>query len=87
VLQEVYVNDRLISKSGGRTSTNSYYKQFDYGIVALIGYDIKINKKLSASMQVIYTIGLTDVNQPTISKGRKSTLEILCGIKMNRSRY
>ena len=87
VLKEVYINDQLVSKSGGRISGYSYYKKFDYGIAALLGYNVKIKKGLFGSIQFIYTLGVVDVNQPMLSKVRNSTYEMLCGITINRNKH
>lgn len=65
--QENYVNGVLTISYTRKKLPYEVFKKFDYGISALAGFDFNTNNQFKWSLNLQYSLGLFDINQPTVT--------------------
>ena len=82
--QELYLDGILISKSGGRPNPYDDHKKYDAGLTTMVGYQFFGNGKRGVNMQLLYSVGMVDINQPMITQTRTKVISLLFGMTINK---
>jgi hypothetical protein len=80
LLNEVYINGQLVSKSGSHPDPDEYFGELDFGLTAMIGYNFKLTPKMAGSVQLLCNFGLVDVGKT--SGMQNNTYAVSCGLSL-----
>ncbi len=81
---EIYIDGKLISKTGARGYKSSSYETLDFGIVSSLGYNLSIKSFLTRTIQLNYNLGLIDVSKPPTGPMWNNTYSLLIGITIKK---
>jgi hypothetical protein len=87
IFSELTINGTVVARSVSKPNPHLVYKEIDIGIESLVGYDIRMYKKINCSIQFLYNLGLMDVTKEGTYPLRNSTFSLLLGFSINKSNY
>ena len=87
IFSELTINGTVVARSVSKPNPHLVYKEIDIGIESMVGYDIRMYKKINCSIQFHYSLGLVDVSKAGTYPLRNNTFTLLVGFSINKSNY
>ena len=84
ILQELYLEGTLILKFNGRQDPYESYDKYDAGVVMMMGYEFLAGERRSAHVQLLYSVGMVDINRPMIFQTRTNLVSFVFGLTINK---
>ena len=85
LVQKQFFQGDLVNKYSSRPDPGSDYENLDWGVSFQAGANFPFNDRRDLSIQFLYSLGIADINKPTIDKINNSTFSLLVGLHINRN--